>query len=66
MSNTSVDELTIDEFTKYLENNQITELEIINKVKSENYEVSGKIKEYEESKEYIRKEMANILSEVNE
>ena len=37
-----VNELTINEFTKYLDTNQITELEIITKVRSENYEVTGK------------------------
>ena len=36
-----VNKLTIDEFTKYLETNQITELEIITKVRSENYEITG-------------------------
>ena len=44
-----VNKLTIDEFTNYLETNQITELEIITKVRSENYEVTGKIKDYEEN-----------------
>ena len=43
-----VNEITIDEFTKYLNNNEITELEIITKVRSENYEVTGKIKDYKE------------------
>ena len=40
-----VNEITIDEFTKYLNNSEITELEIITKVRSENYEVTGKIKD---------------------
>ena len=44
-----VNKLTIDEFTKYLETNLITELEIITKVRSENYEITGKIKDYKEN-----------------
>jgi len=48
-----VNELTIDEFTKYLNNNEISELEIITKVRSENYEVTGKLKDYEENESFI-------------
>ena len=48
-----VNEITIDEFTKYLEENQITELEIITKVRSNNYEVKGKIKEYESNESFV-------------
>ena len=48
-----VNELTINEFTKYLDNNQITELKIITKVRSENYEVTGKIKDYEDNESFI-------------
>ena len=47
-----VNELSINEFTKYLEENKITELEIITKVKSENYEVTGKIEGYEENESF--------------
>ena len=47
-----VNELTIDEFTSYLENNQISELEIITKVRSENYEVTGKLKEYDDNESF--------------
>ena len=47
-----VNKITIDEFTKFLETNQITELEIITKVKSENYEVNGKLKDYEENESF--------------
>jgi len=47
-----VNEVTIDEFTKYLNNNEITELKIITKVRSENYEVTGKIKDYEENETF--------------
>ena len=49
----TVNEITIDEFTKYLNNKEITELEIITIVRSENYEVTGKIKDYEENESFI-------------
>ena len=49
----TVNELTINEFTKHLESNEITELEIITKVRSENYEVTGKLKDYEENESFI-------------
>ncbi len=48
-----VNELTINEFTKHLENNEITELEIITKVRSENYEVTGKLKDYKENETFV-------------
>ena len=48
-----VNELSIDEFTKHLENNEIKELEIITKVRSENYEVTGKLKEYEDNESFV-------------
>ena len=48
-----VNELTINEFTKYLETNQITELEIITKVRSENYEITGKIEGYKDNESFI-------------
>ena len=47
-----VNELTIDEFTKHLNNNEISELEIITKVRSENYEVTGKLKDYEKNESF--------------
>ena len=49
----TINELTINEFTKHLESNEITELEIITKVRSENYEVTGKLKDYEENESFI-------------
>ena len=48
-----VNEITINEFTKYLEENQITELEIITKVRSNNYEIKGKIEEYESNESFV-------------
>ena len=49
---TKINEITIDEFTKYLENSEITELEIVTKVRSENYEVTGKIESYKENESF--------------
>ena len=48
-----INEFTIDEFTKHLDNNEISELEIITKVRSENYEVTGKLKDYKENESFI-------------
>ena len=48
-----VNKITIDEFTKYLDSQQIVELQIITKVRSENYEVTGKIKDYKENESFI-------------
>ena len=47
--NTTVNELTYDEFIKELESNEITELNIIPKISSDTYEVTGKLKEYDET-----------------
>ena len=48
-----VNKITIDEFTKYLDSQQIVELQIITKVRSENYEITGKIKDYKENESFI-------------
>ena len=48
-----VNELTIDEFTKYLNNSEISELQIITKVRSENYEITGKLKSYKDNESFI-------------
>lgn len=48
-----VNELTINEFTNYLKNNEISELEIITKVRSENFEVTGKLKDYKDNETFI-------------
>jgi len=53
LNGNKVNKLTIDEFTKYLETNQIKELEIITKVRSENYEITGKLKDYKENESFI-------------
>jgi len=51
--NTTVNELTYDEFIKELEEKEITELNIIPKISSNTYEVTGKLKDYEESETFI-------------
>ena len=51
--NTTVNELTYDEFIKELENNEITELNIIPKISSDTYEVTGKLKDYKETETFI-------------
>ena len=51
--NTTVNELTYDEFIKELESNEITELNIIPKISSDTYEVTGKLKDYEETETFI-------------
>ena len=48
-----INELTINEFTQHLENSEITELEIITKVRSENYEVTGKLKDYKDNESFV-------------
>ena len=53
LEHNKVNKLSIDEFTKYLDNNQITELEIITKVSSHNYEITGKLKDYKENESFV-------------
>ena len=48
-----VNELTINEFTNYLNNNEISELKIVTKVRSENYQITGKLKSYEENESFM-------------
>jgi len=47
-----VNELTASEFINYLENSEIKELKIIPKVRTENYEVTGKLKDYKENESF--------------
>ena len=51
--NKKVNELTYDKFIKELESNEITELNIIPKISSNTYEVTGKLKDYEETESFI-------------
>ena len=50
---TIVKELSASEFMKALDENKITEINIVNKVRSENYEITGKLKEYSDN-EYFK------------
>jgi len=49
----TVNELSVDEFNKHLTNGEVSELNIITKVKSENYQVTGKLNNYEENESFI-------------
>lgn len=49
----SVNELTYDEFIKNLENNEITELTIIPKIRTNTYEITGTLKDYSENESFI-------------
>ena len=46
--NTTVNELSYDEFINELNSNEITELNIVPKMRSETYEITGKLKDYDE------------------
>ena len=48
-----VNELTASEFINKLNNSDITELKIITKVRSENYELTGKLKNYKDNESFI-------------
>ena len=47
-----VKELNASEFMTALEENKIEEITIINKVRSENYEITGKLKDYKENESF--------------
>ena len=51
--NTTVNKLTYDEFIKELESNEITELNIIPKISSNTYELTGKLKDYDKNETFI-------------
>ena len=51
--NNKVNELSYDEFVKELENEKITELNIIPKISSKTYEVTGKLNDYDENETFI-------------
>jgi len=51
--NQKVNELTYDEFIKSMNNGEITELTIIPKTRTNTYELTGKIKEYEDNESFI-------------
>ena len=47
-----VHELSADEFIEYLDSEKISELKIVTKVRSENYEVTGKLDDYAENETF--------------
>ncbi len=47
--NTTIKTLTYDEFIKELNENEVKELQIIPKTRSETYEITGKLKDYDEA-----------------
>ena len=51
-SGKKVNELTANEFMEHLNNSEVSELKIITKVRSSNYEVTGKLKNYEEGESF--------------
>ena len=50
--NTTVNNFTYDEFIKELDSNEIKELNIIPKTRSETYEITGKLKDYDENETF--------------
>ena len=50
--NTTIKPLSYDEFIKELNDNQVEELNIIPKTRSETYEITGKLKEYDETESF--------------
>ena len=60
----TVHELNASEFMTALEDGKISEMTIINKVRSENYEISGKLKEYGDKAEFL-KELAFYVKNRN-
>ena len=51
--NSKTNKLTYDEFMKDLNENKITEMKITPKTRTETYEITGKMKEYEENETFI-------------
>ena len=51
--NTTINELTYDEFMKNLNGGKITELTITPKVRTETYKLEGKLEEYDENEYFI-------------
>ena len=50
--NKTVNEFTYDEFIKELNDNKIEELNIVPKTRSETYEITGKLKDYDETESF--------------
>lgn len=53
MLNTDTHEISYDEFLKDLNENKITELEVIPKTRSQTYEINGKLKNYKKNELFV-------------
>ena len=53
LSSRKINELTASEFITDLDEAKVSEVKIITKVRSENYEVTGKLKDYEKNESFI-------------
>jgi len=53
LTGNKVNELSVDEFNTHLANGEVSELNIITKVKSENYQITGKLNNYNENESFI-------------
>ncbi len=51
--NSKVNEITYDEFTTYIDNNEITEMTIVPKTRTETYQVTGKLDKYDENESFV-------------
>jgi len=51
--NTKVNKLTYNEFISELNSNEVTDLNIVPKTRSETYEITGKLKDYEENETFV-------------
>ena len=51
--NTNTHEVSYDEFIKDLNNSKITELEVVPKTRSQTYEITGKLKDYDKNEIFI-------------
>ena len=53
LNNKKINEFTASEFMNNLDKGKVTELNIITKVRSSNYEVTGKLKDYDKNESFI-------------
>ena len=53
LNNKKINEFTASEFMDNLDKGKVTELNIITKVRSSNYEVTGKLKDYDKNESFI-------------
>ena len=53
LGGSKINELNASDFMKHLNDGDITELTIVNKVRSENYEVTGKMNDYKDNESFV-------------